>query len=212
MWNNGIYGLKKKHRGVSLFGWSLVSTGWACEMMKRRPQTGQSSRVTRCQFIHVCKVLKSSGSGANVCWFVDRHQTRGWFTTLRLFTLLPIVVEKRAVRMSGRSSSLQPLLSKSLALDLYLACSRKQQNTHTHSMPVMRNCANTRYHLCPQSDSNYHAYINNSFFLETFWFKKHFFLSSGYEHLNCLFNGTDTEPCTLKTEFQLLLHQPVWDK
>lgn len=126
-------GLKKNPRGVSSLGWSLVSTGWAREMMKRRPQPAQSSRVTRCQFIHVCKVLKSSGSGANVCWFVDRHQTRGWFTTLRLFTLLPIVVEKRAVRMSGRSSSLQPLLSKSLALDLYLACSRKQQNTHTHT-------------------------------------------------------------------------------
>lgn len=84
-------------------------------------------------------------------------------------------------------------------------------HTHTHSMPLIRNCANTIYHLCPQSDSNYQPYINNSFFLETFCFKKHFLNYQGMS-IETVSLMAQIQSCTLKTEFQLLLHQPVWDK
>lgn len=43
-----------------------------------------------------------------------------------------------ALRMSGRSSSLQPFFSSSLALDLYLFCPRGHTPTNTHSMQRMR--------------------------------------------------------------------------
>lgn len=50
----------------------------------------------------------------------------------QMITLLHMLVLYMAFKRSGRSSSLQPLLSSSLALILYLTCSQKR-HTHIHT-------------------------------------------------------------------------------
>lgn len=117
---------------ICRFGWSLVAMRWASDWMNVCPQTAEVMNV----FVFfkatvlVLKNKKIFKKSLLVCGRVN-----GWFNTRCscLFTLLPMVVEKRAVRMSGRRSSLQPLLSMSLALDLYLACARKTTRQHTHT-------------------------------------------------------------------------------
>lgn len=119
---------------ICRFGWSLVAMRWASDWMNVCPQTAEVMNVCQFSFRFVffkatVLVLKKKKS-LLVCGRVN-----GWFNPRCscLFTLLPMVVEKRAVRMSGRCSSLQPLLSMSLALDLYLACARKTTRQHTHT-------------------------------------------------------------------------------
>lgn len=85
------------------------------------------------QTVEICNACDFSSAGAKTSLPVCGQVREDSLRCSCFFTLLPMVVEQRAVRMSGRSSSLQPLLSKSLALDLYLACSRKTTRQHTHT-------------------------------------------------------------------------------
>lgn len=60
-------------------------------------------------------------------------------TSGQLVTLLHMPELYMAMRISGRSSSLQPLLSNSLALHLYLPCPlRKHTNTDAQIMPQLK--------------------------------------------------------------------------
>lgn len=54
-----------------------------------------------------------------------------------MVTLLHMLELYMALRISGRSSSLQPLLSNSLALNLYFSCPLKKHK-HNHVMQQIR--------------------------------------------------------------------------
>lgn len=160
---------------ISIVCWqSLVAIRWASDLMSLCPQTAE-------------KILP-------VCGQVMDDSLRCSY----VFTLLPMVVEKRAVRMSGRRSSLQPLLSMSFALDLYLACSRKTTRQHTHT----RHATDEK----PRWRSVPSKWLENTTNAQTTTVVSVLFYSR-------LFDGTDTsESCTLKTKSQLLFCQPVQDK
>lgn len=55
----------------------------------------------------------------------------------QMVTLLHMLVLYMAFKRSGRCSSLQPLLSSSLALILYLTCSQRR-HTHTHTQVMLQ--------------------------------------------------------------------------